>query len=270
MTDTDPRYTLDPELIDEDSGAVPLIPASVAELLSDVIKNCHEHLVVFDLDSTLLNNHNRSAHIMREYSATVNHSLLATADATHWVDWDARNTMRNIGLTDEDVDTHLNSYERFWEARFFSDEYCRFDTSISGASTFVNSVQSAGGMVVYLTGRSESTRTGTCSSLQAQGFPVSALTCKAQPFSHSAFSADQAALIMRPDSCTSDDLFKREAISRLPNYGRVAAAFDNEPTHINTYRELLPDTTCVHLFTDHSARHVKLHDGIVSIQHFAH
>lgn len=269
MTDAQDRFELNSTLTDQDSGAVPLIQSSAVDLLATITSDCDNQLVVFDLDSTLLNNHHRSVFIMKEYSEKVNHPMLATAEEKHWVDWSARNTMRNIGLTDDDIDTHVDSYERFWEERFFSDEYCRHDMAIAGAASFVNGIKSAGGMVVYLTGRSESTRPGTCKSLESLGFPVDALTRDPQSGNTGDLSATHCALIMRPDACTSDDEFKREAIANLPTRGAVAAAFDNEPTHINLYRSLLPDATCVHLFTDHSTRHVKLIDGIVSIQHFS-
>ena len=49
----------------------------------------------------------------------------------------------------------------------------------------------------------------------------------------------------------------------------MVAAFDNEPAHINGYREAFPDAFCVHLATDHSMRDIPLADGILSISDFA-
>jgi hypothetical protein len=50
--------------------------------------------------------------------------------------------------------------------------------------------------------------------------------------------------------------------------GRVLAAFDNEPTHINTYRAHFPEAQCVHLLTDESARGIAVLPEIPSVLTF--
>jgi len=48
----------------------------------------------------------------------------------------------------------------------------------------------------------------------------------------------------------------------------LLAAFDNEPAHINGYRESFPEAIAVHLATDHSPRDIPIVPGIPSIADF--
>jgi hypothetical protein len=50
--------------------------------------------------------------------------------------------------------------------------------------------------------------------------------------------------------------------------GRVAVAFDNEPTHVNAYARAWPGAIVIHLDTDHSPRPVEVLPGIPSIADF--
>jgi hypothetical protein len=75
-------------------------------------------------------------------------------------------------------------------------------------------------------------------------------------------------LILKPTLEMGDDEFKREAQRQLADVGKLIAAFDNEPTHVNDYRRAFPDATIVHLATDHSGRPVALLDGVESVPHF--
>jgi hypothetical protein len=55
----------------------------------------------------------------------------------------------------------------------------------------------------------------------------------------------------------------------LHRSGVVIAAFDNEPAHINGYRESFPEAESVHLATDHSLRDIPVLPGIPSIRDFS-
>ncbi len=243
-------------LPDPITGALPLGPASAKALLLNVIEQSLHRLVVFDLDSTLLNNRPRSAAIMREFAVQVNQPMLAMATPEHFPTWSARNSMALLGMADTAIDQILDEHLDFWTPRFFSSLYCQHDVTIAGAVKFVTAIQAAGGIVHYLTGRDENMREGTQASLESLGFPSPA---------HS-----DVRLIMKPVASDSDDAYKRNELQKISIAGNLLAAFDNEPTHINNYRSVFPDSLSVHLDTDHSMREVRLLDGIISIKDFDH
>ena len=192
---------------------------------------------------------------MREFGHEVGEPQLLKAAPAHWHDWSARRAMQNIGLSADAIDQHITAHEDFWAKRFFTSAYCEYDAAVAGAPAFARVVQSAGAIVVYLTGRPERMREGTLRSLQRLGFPLP--------------GEGHTELRMRTSAYGSDDDFKSTAIDALGALAPVAAAFDNEPTHINLYRALLPaHARSVHLATDHSGRAVALLDGIVSIRDF--
>lgn len=238
------------------TGAVPLTQDKASALLRDIISNCNGQRVLFDLDSTLLDNRPRNAAIMREFATADNQPLLSHASPAHFPTWSAHDTMVLLGMAETDADLLLDSYLDFWVPRFFSSDYCHHDIDIVGASRFVNAIHSSGGEVIYLTGRDETMRAGTMLSLQSLGFPCP--------------DVGNSRLIMKPSAGDSDDTYKLGELENLSTSGDIAAAFDNEPSHINSYRTVFPDTLCVHLDTDHSMREVRLLEGIVSIKDFDH
>lgn len=242
------------ELPDEVTGGRVLDKASATRLLKRIIAQCESRHVLFDLDSTLLDNRPRSVRIMREFAAHVGESVLADAREIHFTDWSAANAMANIGLQQDSINRLLGPHEAFWFERFFSSSYCEIDEAIPGAACFVNAVHQRGAMVSYLTGRNETMRDGTLACLARLGFP--------NPGSGS------VELIMKPVRDYSDDAFKQEKLQSLQIADKLVAAFDNEPTHINTYRQLFSKAECIHLATDHSMRPVRLLDGIHSIADF--
>ncbi len=240
---------------DLQTGAVPLTAASTAELLNDMLGNVKHQTLAFDLDSTLLNNRPRNAVIMREFGELHNEPLLSNASSKYFQDWSAENTMRALGLATNSIERLSGKYHDYWSERFFTSEYCQYDIAIPGASEFVAAVRDNGGNVCYLTGRHEGMREGTQSCLTNLGFPIP--------------GAEGVELIMKPQIGESDDVFKVQALQKLDHLGPVYAAFDNEPTHINSYRTAFPDAVCVHLLTDHSMRDVALLGNIVSILSFS-
>jgi predicted secreted acid phosphatase len=210
-------------------------------------------VVVFDLDSTLLDNRPRQARILREFGLA--HGLLPLAQARpeHWQDWDIKTAMRNAGLAAAEIERVAEDAKQFWRDRFFTSEYCVDDEAVPGASRFVLGVRAAGAQVAYCTGRHEAMRAGTVACFQRLGFPV---------------PGNGVNLFMKPIFEISDDDWKETAYSRLRELGQVLAVFDNEPTHVNGYRRAFPSAIAVHLATDDSGRDVHLLDGISSVSNF--
>lgn len=252
---TDPYEDLPPDPL---TGARPLRRAHAAELLGRVLERARagapRSLVVFDLDSTLLDNSPRQARILREYGASVGHPVLAGASAEHWDGWDAAVAMRNVGLSDEDVARHAEPFKAYWRKRFFTSEYCCDDEAIAGAQAFVAAVCATGASVYYVTGRHELMREGSIACFRRVGLPVP--------------DGDCIHLLMKPTLEENDDAYKERTYAELRSRGEVVAAFDNEPTHINGYRRAFPDALVVHLFTDHSLRDIRVAAGISSIRDF--
>lgn len=236
----------------------PLDDDAVGALLSRVLGAAARvggsGVVVFDLDSTLLDNRPRQAQIMREYGRAAQLAELAACETGHWRSWDERVAMANAGLPDAAIDEHAAPFKRFWFDRFFTSEYCALDQPIAGAVEYTRAVADTGAQLVYVTGRPEDMRDGTLNVFTSRGFP--------QP------GGDRARLIMKPTLMEGDDIYKIRIHDELRERGQVVAAFDNEPTHINGYQDGFPAALCVHLATDHSPRDVRVAEGIPSIRDF--
>jgi len=210
-------------------------------------------VVVFDLDSTLLDNRPRQAVILREFGRAHGLAALENARPEHWQGWSIQRAMTNAGLDDADVTRWAEQAKQFWRERFFTSEYCRLDDAIAGAVAFVSDVRARGTQVAYCTGRHDAMRAGTVESFARLGLP------EPGPLVH---------LLMKPTFEMTDDDWKVAAYERLRGMGDVLAVFDNEPTHVNGYRAAFPKALVVHLLTDDSGRPVELSDGILSIRNF--
>ncbi len=226
---------------------------TVLQTVLSRLKSVSGAVCVFDIDGTILDNKPRQARIVREFGAARGIELLQGARADHWTTWNMSEAMRRMGLDDAAIEPIYKDARAWWEARFFTSEYCVEDLPIRGAPAFVRAVAAAGAQVAYTTGRPESMRAGTLTVFAREGFPL---------------PSDRAHLLMKQDPAQHDDAFKVENVVRLRAVGTVVAAFDNEPTHLNTYRREFPDARVVRVATEHSARPVALLPGIEEIDAF--
>jgi len=228
---------------------------TLREILAQARSLGAQAVLAFDLDSTLFDNRPRQARILREFGAARGLTALGACMASHWSSgFDMKTAMRNCGLSPEQVEAVYEEARLFWLERFFTSEYCVEDVAIKGAADFTHAVVGTGAQLAYVTGRPETMRVGTVEAMRRRGLAVP--------------GEGTVHLIMKPTPRENDDAFKREAHARLGTLGRVIAAFDNEPTHVNDYRRAFPEATVVHLATDHSGRPVELLEGIISIPHF--
>lgn len=215
-------------------------------------------VVLFDLDSTLLDNRPRQARILREFGQSAGIVHLSDCRPEYFDDWSLSNPMRKCGLSQEEALALEPAARQFWRERFFTSEYCIDDRPISGAVDYVKRVLSSGATVIYCTGRHLDMRAGTLACFAREGFPLPAENDQ----------ANGVHLIMKPTFEVHDDEWKRLARDQIVALGSVIAAFDNEPAHINIYREHFPDALCVHLATDDSQRPVVIHPSIRSVLNF--
>ncbi|HXT01042.1 MAG TPA: HAD family acid phosphatase [Elusimicrobiota bacterium] len=233
------------------------VPAAQKAALDSVLADvaAAPGIVVFDLDDTVFSTNDRHLRILREYSDLIaardpEASAVLRAIARESLHYQIVQTAAAAGV-DEAVTKDLRD---FWFARFFQNRYLLEDTPVPGAPAFCAEVLSRGGTVVYVTGRDERMREGTEKSFVNHGFP--------QPDGKSVL------LMLKPKFDTPDHAFKSETLAVLGELGRVAASFENEPTHINMFRDAFPKGKHFLLETKHSGRPVIPHADVVRIKDF--
>ncbi len=213
-------------------------------------------VVAFDLDSTLLDNRPRQAAIVREFASRHGIPLLEAFQADHLVTgFDTREALARAGLDPESIARWLPDLRRHWVERFFTSEACLEDIPVRGAAAYARRAHATGVQLVYLTARPERMRPGTEEVLRRFGFPMPGAGVQ---------------LWMKPDDPSiGDDAFKRSTHARLASLGRLVAAFDNEPGHVNDFRETFPEAEVVLVATGHSGRVSTLAPRVSVVPHLA-
>ena len=212
-------------------------------------------LVVFDLDDTLFSTGDRHLRILREYADLVEPKAPEAASLLRAIQreklaYQITETVKNAGLEEALV----KDLKDFWFARFFKNHYLLEDSVIPGAPEYCKAVEARGGVIVYVTGRDEGMRESTEESFARHGFP--------EP------DGKRVKLVLKPRFDTPDLQFKTEVLGRLAEMGRVAASFENEPAHINMFREAFPKGRHFLLDTKHSGKPVIPHPEVLSIRDF--
>jgi hypothetical protein len=213
-------------------------------------------LVVFDLDDTLFSTNDRHLRILKEYADLVESKAPQAAALLRAIDRDSlryriEETASAAGLQDAALVKDLRD---FWFARFFQNQYLLEDTPVPGAPAYCSEVSNRGGVIVYVTGRDERMRAGTESSFVKRGFP--------RP------DGRRVKLVLKPRFDIPDVAFKTDVLGRLKEMGRVVASFENEPLHINLFREAFPEGRHFLLDTKHSGRPVIAHSQVLRIPDF--
>ena len=213
-------------------------------------------VIAFDVDSTLLDNRPRQAAIVRDFAATHGIPVLASFQPEHLVTgFDTREALARAGLDPDSIARWLPMLRKHWVERFFTSEACLHDVPIRGAGAYARRAHATGVQLVYLTARPERMRRGTEEVLRRFGFPLPG------PGVH---------LWMKPDDPSVDDEgFKRSAHARVASLGRLVAAFDNEPGHVNDFRATFPDAEVVLVATGHSGRVSTLAPRVSVVPHLA-
>jgi hypothetical protein len=211
-------------------------------------------VVVFDLDSTLLDNRPRQARIVRELGLALRDERLQGCKAEDWSSWDIADTLSRLGLTRQELEGTAPVAKAFWRERFFTSEYCAIDVPVAGGPAFASAVAATGITLCYVTGRHEEMRQGSVASFVSGGYPLP--------------DGERIHLMMKPQIDIADDTWKRDVAGILRSMGGPVTAFDNEPIHINGYKLDFPQCYAVHLDTDHSGRPVEVLADIPSIRDF--
>jgi hypothetical protein len=211
-------------------------------------------VVVLDLDSTVLDNRPRQARIVQDYGRMAQLPALLGARPEHWRGWDLEAALLAAGLSPRELRRHYASFRRFWAERFFTSAYCSLDVPVPGAPEFVRAIAAAGARIAYVTGRPAWMEDGTLDVFRRFGFPLP--------------DGARAHLFMKPGDGLSDDAWKSVACQAVEELGRVVAAFDNEPAHVNAYARAWPAALAIHLDRDHSPRPVEVLPRVPSIADF--
>jgi hypothetical protein len=233
------------------------IPAAQKTALDAVLADvaAAPGIVVFDLDDTVFSTNDRHLRILREYADLIKDREPDAAALLRAIDrerlrYQIVQTAAEAGVAEAVV----KDLRDFWFARFFQNRYLLEDSVVPGAPAYCAEVLARGGTLVYVTGRDERMREGTEKSFVKHGFPPA--------------DGERVRLMLKPKFDTPDHAFKSETLVVLGHLGRVAASFENEPTHINMFREAFPKGRHFLLETKHSGRPVIPHKDVVRIKDF--
>jgi len=212
-------------------------------------------IVVFDLDDTVFSTNDRHLRILREFADLIQDREPDAAALLRAIERESLRYQIVQTAAEAGVDPAVvKDLRDFWFARFFQNRYLLEDSVVPGAPAFCAEVLARGGTVVYVTGRDERMREGTEKSFVNHGFP--------RP------DGKGVRLMLKPKFDTPDHAFKSETLAVLGELGRVAASFENEPTHINMFREAFPKGKHFLLETKHSGRPVIPHADVLKIKDF--
>lgn len=231
--------------------------------LADVIARSKNRIdgrspvVVFDLDGTLFDNGPRTWQILVELAETEGHAALRRAldqmprrDLPYLL----RDTLRKAGLHEDPA--LLERAGAFWKARFFTDEYQRFDEPLAGALKYAGALYEAGATIAYLSGRdAPNMLVGCAAALRRHGFPV---------------GLPRTAIVLKHKFEDLDLDFKREALGFVDELGVVVGTFDNEPANCNLFAERWPQALHFFVETAHAPNPPPLHALVGRVPDLVH
>ncbi|PWU13359.1 MAG: hypothetical protein C5B49_14835 [Bdellovibrio sp.] len=203
-------------------------------------------LVVFDIDSTLLDVSPRIERIIHDFADEIVTTDPETAEIlktvrTQKTDWGIRSALERVGLRHEHHEDTVQRIKDFWHARFFSNQYLHLDEPLPGSVEFVNHLYEMGADVAYLTGRDEIRMgPGTAAAMAQHRFPL---------------SPPRARLVLKPRPGIDDFNYKEEWFYAIPKdrYERIWF-FENEPVNIAQIRLAHPEVRNIFVDTTHSGK----------------
>lgn len=133
------------------------MPAILSQVLSRASQLGERGAVLFDLDSTLLDNRPRQARILRAGCSRFS---------------PVRPSTSTVGRSGCAWPRRTSTYRSFWRERFFTSEYCVDDVATVGAVEYVRRVLATGARVIYCIGCHPAMREGTLQCFARQGFPL--------------------------------------------------------------------------------------------------
>lgn len=234
---------------------------SVLEHILQAVQECctrDEHpVVVFDLDSTLIQTAFRHERILREFADDFGElwSVLDDVVPDVTVDefqWTVGGPLRRRGI--EGPPELFDTLFRYWVRRFFDGDYLSVDQAYPGAVDYVHAVYEAGAQIAYVTGRPAPLMAEqTLQSLVKLGFPA---------------CVPRVSLSLKPTVDMADLAYKQLACEQLAQVGTVIATFENEPGNANAFLAAFPEATHVLMETVHSPDAPSLDPRVKRVGHF--
>lgn len=218
--------------------------SALTTLEDRVVKMAHQGrqpVVIFDLDDTLINTRERTVRILKEIARTpaFSHAYPREADRLNRIKpsevrYEIKQILTALSIYSAAVEKVLAT---LWNARFFTNEYCRRDESILGGVDYVWSLFQKGAKIFYLTGRDvPRMEDGTGESLHNLGFPMGVHT----------------KLLMKPNQEMTDLEYKQRVFQSIQKEGDVVGVFENEPANLNAMADAFPKALPIFLDTIHS------------------
>ena len=223
-------------------------------VLDNIVDLAEEGTVgVFDLDGCLFDSRYRQVVIFHSFASRYGILELFQINIEHFIDWDMKRPMRLVGLSEEKITEIFPVFLKFWQARFFTDEWVSKDHAMPGARELVQACYDRGMYVVYLTGRDDNMRLGTEEGLRIFGLP---------------YDRERTLLVTKPQSTELDEDYKINKLKEISKLGELLFLIDNEPINVNMFQEHHPEALVVWIETDHSPREIFPAEGITRIRSF--
>lgn len=219
---------------------------SVKKVLESLDSNStsKKHLLVLDIDSTLVTTFQRNQAILDEFCKQqsqlfpeeCNKLKMAQCRLGDYGYKTSLNRLNTPPLSNE----FLDQLDIFWRKNFFSNDFLHSDQPTEGAIEFVQHLEKTQVPFVYLTGRHKNTMwPGTLKSLKQLGFPI---------------TEDQ--LILKENLDMKDELYKSAAIEALKQNFKDHSLWliDNEPVILNQIEKDHADVKLVWFESCHSGK----------------
>ncbi len=182
-----------------------------------------EALVLFDIDSTIMNTAPRNYAILEEAAREFEFLRGITGEVNlEHMGWNICDDVKSVrNLSKEQIDCLYD----FWEKRFFFDPWIGYDIPYEGVRELLHWLHQQC-RIVYLTGRdSEYMEDGTISSFIEHKLP----------------NDEKTTFLFKPSKDIPDLSFKQEAFEYIRKLGRVVLAIENEPANANAMHKAFPD-----------------------------
>lgn len=191
-------------------------------------------VVIFDLDSTVLDNRPRQVAILRAWAAREGLTELEGLAPEHFQDWSLESTLRRAGVGPVGRKELAKRASAAWRAEFWDDAALVHDVAIPGAARFARALHARGATLAYV-GRRSAQAEGTRATLQRFGFPV----------------GERAPLLLADvEGRDEKNAAWAATLEQAAGLGEVVAAFENEGPKVDLLRERFPEAIVAHVRTD--------------------
>jgi acid phosphatase class B len=223
---------------------------SIVNSLKNSVGDKKKCLVIFDIDSTLLDTSYRTGGIFKEFARHPVHKEAYPKLCQAIEGWeemvevyDPIEFVNHHSGFDLDRDSDTSKYLlSFWKKRFFNPDWLCHDMPYRGAQNFVQRCIDLGSDIAYLTGReSKSLLNATLKSLAVHRFPLDS-------------SSPRTRIMLKDHSSIKDLLYKDEGISSLKSGYDHVIFIDNELELVAMSVDKHPDVTTYLFDSVHSGR----------------